>query len=121
MLKKTHSGLAFCTVVFDHDCMVRGGNFGLCSIRPGGSRSDYSDADVVVEGVAVGVHRCILAVRSGFFHDIFKKEKGVSEKEGKPKYYMKVLLPYGSIGHEAFLVLLSYMYTRKLKPSLEDV
>ncbi|KAL5577670.1 hypothetical protein UlMin_019369 [Ulmus minor] len=85
------------------------------------SSSDYSDADVIVEGVAVGVHRCILAVRSGFFHDIFKKEKGVSEKEGKPKYYMKDLLPYGSIGHEAFLVLLGYMYTGKVKPSPEDV
>ena len=75
-------------MVFNHVCTVCDGNFGLCSIRPGGSRSDYSDADVTVKGVAVGVHRCILAVRSGFFHDIFKKEKGVYEKEGKPKYYM---------------------------------
>nr|AGL61506.1 NPR1 [Morus alba var. multicaulis] len=87
-----------------------------------GSSCDYSDADVIVEGTHVGVHRCILAARSGFFHDLFKKDKGISEKGGgKPKYCLKDLLPYGSVGYEAFLVLLSYVYTGKLKPSPMEV
>ena len=53
------------------------------------SGCDYSDAEIIVEGVPVGVHRCILASRSKFFFGLFKKEKGSSEKEGrsrKPKY-----------------------------------
>ncbi|RZB64339.1 Regulatory protein NPR3 isoform B [Glycine soja] len=56
---------------------------------------DYSDADIVVEGISVSVHRCILASRSKFFHELFKREKGSSEKEGKLKYNMSDLLPYG--------------------------
>ncbi|CAI0401868.1 unnamed protein product [Linum tenue] len=80
--------------------------------------SNFSDAEIVVEGKPVGVHRCILSVRSKFFHDLFKRDKGSSEKEGKgkPKYTMDDLLPYGKIGHEAFLIFLSYLYTGKLKP-----
>ena len=86
------------------------------------SGCEYSDADVLVEGTHVGVHRCILASRCGFFHDLFKKDKGVSEKgSGKPNYCMKDLLPYGSIGYEAFLVFLGYVYTGKLKPSPMEV
>ncbi|KAM5587211.1 BTB/POZ domain and ankyrin repeat-containing protein NPR1-like [Rosa sericea] len=88
------------------------------------SGCDYSDAEIIVEGVCVGVHRCILASRSMFFCELFKQEKGSSEKEGKPgkpKYRMKDLLPYGDIGHEAFLVFLSYVYTGKLKPSPMEV
>lgn len=85
---------------------------------------DYSDAEIVVEGTPVGVHRCILSARSGFFYDLFKKDdKGgvVSEKGGKPQYCMKDLLPYGNVGYEAFLVFLNYVYTGKHKPSPMEV
>ncbi|KAG5516048.1 hypothetical protein RHGRI_036931 [Rhododendron griersonianum] len=86
------------------------------------SSCDYSDAEIIVESVPVGVHRCILAARSKFFHELFKKEKGASEKEGgKPKYSMSDLLPYGSVGHEAFRIFLSYLYTGKLKPFPPEV
>ncbi|XVF25365.1 hypothetical protein REPUB_Repub13aG0206500 [Reevesia pubescens] len=81
----------------------------------------FSDADIVVEDVPVGVHRCILAVRSKFFKELFKKGNGSSEKEGKPSYNMSELLPYGKIGLEAFQVFLSYLYTGKLKPSPMEV
>ncbi|KAA8537126.1 hypothetical protein F0562_029648 [Nyssa sinensis] len=85
------------------------------------SSCDYSDAYIVVEGISVGIHRCILAVRSKFFYDLFKKEKGSSEKDGKPKYCISDLLPYGRVGYEAFLIFLSYLYTGKLKPSPPEV
>lgn len=85
------------------------------------SSCDYSDADVLVEGAHVGVHRCILAARSGFFNNLFKKDKGVASSEKKPKYSLKDLLPYGTVGYEAFLVFLSYVYTGKLKPSPMEV
>ncbi|CAN1282137.1 BTB/POZ domain and ankyrin repeat-containing protein NPR1 [Linum perenne] len=88
----------------------------LESLLTDSSIGDYSDAEIVVEGKSVGVHRCILAVRSKFFHELFKGDKGEKGKEGKPKYSMKDILPYGKIGYEAFLVFLSYLYTGKLKP-----
>ncbi|KAB2012395.1 hypothetical protein ERO13_D09G076700v2 [Gossypium hirsutum] len=84
----------------------------------------FSDADVVVEGVSVGVHRCILAVRSKFFKELFDKKNnnnGCVEKEGKPSYNMNEFLPYGKIGLEAFQVFLSYLYTGKLKASPMEV
>nr|GLL30024.1 regulatory protein NPR3 isoform X1 [Ipomoea trifida] len=83
--------------------------------------SDFSDADIVVEGTTVGVHRCILAARSKFFHVLFRKEKEGVGKEGKPRYCMEDLLPYGEVGYEAFLTFLSYLYTGKLKPSPPEV
>ena len=76
----------------------------------------FSDADIVVEGVPVGVHRCILAVRSKFFNEVFNKGNESCEKERKPSYNMSEFLPYGKIGLEAFQVFLSYLYTGKLKP-----
>ncbi|XP_021293643.1 regulatory protein NPR3-like [Herrania umbratica] len=82
---------------------------------------DFSDADIVVEDVPVGVHRCILAVRSKFFNELFKKGNGSCEKEGKPSYNMSELLPYGKIGLEAFRIVLHYLYTGKLKPSPMEV
>ncbi|KAG8385136.1 hypothetical protein BUALT_Bualt03G0010400 [Buddleja alternifolia] len=87
-------------------------------LEPG---NDFSDADIVVEGVSVRVHRCILAARSKFFDDLFRKDKGFVGKEGKPKYFMTNFLPYGKIGYEAFLIFLSYLYTGKLKPSPIEV
>ncbi|KAL3851572.1 hypothetical protein ACJIZ3_013454 [Penstemon smallii] len=87
------------------------------------STSDFSDADIVVEDTTIGVHRCILASRSKFFDEIFRKEdKGLLvRKEGKPRYSMVDLLPYGKVGYEAFLIFLSYLYTGKLKPSPVEV
>ncbi|KAL3520394.1 hypothetical protein ACH5RR_018543 [Cinchona calisaya] len=77
---------------------------------------DYSDAEIIVEGISVGVHRCILAGRSKFFQDLFRKEMGYGRKDDKPKYSMEDLLPYGKVGYEAFLIFLGYLYTGKLKP-----
>ncbi|CAN1810185.1 BTB/POZ domain and ankyrin repeat-containing protein NPR1 [Linum perenne] len=79
---------------------------------------DYTDAEVVVDGKPVGIHRCILAARSKFFDELFKRDKGSSEKGRKPRYSMNddMVLPYGKIGYEALMILLSYLYTGKLKP-----
>ncbi|XP_054777388.1 BTB/POZ domain and ankyrin repeat-containing protein NPR1 [Prosopis cineraria] len=85
------------------------------------SDTDFSDADIFVEGETVGVHRCILASRSKFFHELFKKDKGSSQKEGKLKYCMNDLLPYGNVGLEAFRIFLGYIYTGKLRPSPMEV
>ncbi|XP_074326286.1 BTB/POZ domain and ankyrin repeat-containing protein NPR1-like [Apium graveolens] len=83
---------------------------------------DYSDADIAVDDVSVGVHRCILATRSNFFHEKFKEDmNSLDKKESRPKYYMSKLLPYGSVGYESFLVFLSYLYTGNLKPCPPEV
>ncbi|KAH6776278.1 NPR1-like protein 3 [Perilla frutescens var. hirtella] len=93
-------------------------NLGQLMSESGG---DFSDAEIVVEGSSVGVHRCILAARSKFFNDRFKKEKVSVGKEGKQRYYMNDLLPYGKVGYEAFVIFLSYLYTGKLRPSPLEV
>lgn len=80
---------------------------------------DYSDAVFIVEGTPVGVHRCILAARSKFFLDLFQKQ--AESLDGKPKYVINELLPYGKVGYEAFLVFMNYLYTAKLKPSPMEV
>lgn len=85
------------------------------------SGSDFSDADIVVEESCVRVHRCILAARSKFFDDLFRKDKGVVGKEGKPTYCMADLLPYGKVGYEAFVIFLNYLYTGKLRASPLEV
>ncbi|XP_021898330.1 BTB/POZ domain and ankyrin repeat-containing protein NPR2-like, partial [Carica papaya] len=82
------------------------------------SEYDYSDAEIVVEDKPVAVHRCILAARSQFFHQLFSK--GVV-KEGKPRYLMSELVPFGVVGYEAFSVFLNYLYTGKLRPSPPEV
>ncbi|CAI9788026.1 unnamed protein product [Fraxinus pennsylvanica] len=84
------------------------------------SGSDFSDADIEVEGTSVGVHRCILAARSKFFYH-FQKNKRSIGKESKPKYFMTDLLPFGQVGYEAFLIFLSYLYTGKLRSSPPEV
>uniref|UniRef100_M4E8I7 Uncharacterized protein n=1 Tax=Brassica campestris TaxID=3711 RepID=M4E8I7_BRACM len=76
---------------------------------------DYTDAEIIVDGVPVGVHRCILSARSKFFQELFKKDKKSCKIE-KPKYHLKEVLPYGAVGHEAFVYFLSYIYTGRLKP-----
>lgn len=85
------------------------------------SEFDCSDAEIVVEGIPIGVHRCILSARSQFFHDLFSQSDGSSQQDRKPKYYMNDLLPYGRVRHEAFVIFLNYLYTGKLKPSPPEV
>ncbi|KAL6567195.1 Nitrogen permease reactivator protein [Orobanche gracilis] len=85
------------------------------------SGSAFSDAEIVVGESCVGVDRCILAARSKFFADLFRNDKDYAVKEGKPKYYMTDLLPYGDIGCEAFILFLNYLYTGKLKQSPVEV
>lgn len=84
---------------------------------------DYCDAEILVEDIPVDIHRCILASRSQFFHELFKKGKNgeVKEGKGKPRYFMKDLVPYGSVGYEAFIVFLHYLYTGKLKAPPTEV
>lgn len=82
---------------------------------------DYTDAVIVVEDMEVGVHRCLLAARSQFFHELFKQKLDGSTKDGKPKYCMSQLVPFGEVGIEAFKVILNYLYTGKLKPSPPEV
>ncbi|KAL8478067.1 hypothetical protein ACS0TY_030095 [Phlomoides rotata] len=86
---------------------------------------DYCDAVIEVEGVNVGVNRCVLAARSGFFHQLFKN---TVVKEGeKARYKLSELVPQsefvprGRIGYEAFMVVLNYLYTGKVKPSPTEV
>nr|GMC70686.1 regulatory protein NPR3-like [Ipomoea batatas] len=85
---------------------------------------DYSDAEIVVEGVSVGVNRCILAARSRFFHDKFKKERGnqdSAKEPGKSRILMTELVPCGKVGYEAFLTVLNYLYTGKLRTYAPEV
>lgn len=93
----------------------------------------YADADIVVDGVPVGVHRCLLAARSEYFHGLFSKPCDDSSITGraaeeknlgsgcnkKPRYHMPDLL--GSVGLEAFNLVLNYLYTGKLKQSPPEV
>lgn len=81
----------------------------------------YSDAVVVVQGNDVHVHRCILGARSKFFCDLFKEKKDCFDGDGKAKYIMSEILPYGNVGYDAFIVFLSYLYTGKMKSSPVEV
>lgn len=83
--------------------------------------SNYSDAIVVVEGNHVCIHRCILGARSAFFGDLFKKSKDCVEEDGKFKYVLSDILPFGNVGYDAFVVFLSYLYTGKLRSSPPEV
>ncbi|KAF5779273.1 putative chromatin remodeling & transcription regulator ABTB family [Helianthus annuus] len=83
--------------------------------------SSYSDAIVVVEGNDVCVHRCILAARSTFFCNLFKESKDCVEENGKVKYIMTDILPFGHVGYDAFTVFLSFLYAGKLKSSPPEV
>ncbi|CAN4110102.1 unnamed protein product [Withania somnifera] len=82
---------------------------------------DYSDAEIVVQGISVGVNRCILAARSQFFHEMFKEKNENPLIGEKPKYLLKDLVRVASIGYEVFMVSLNYLYTGKIKPSPSEV
>ncbi|ESR50341.1 hypothetical protein CICLE_v10031310mg [Citrus x clementina] len=75
------------------------------------------DAEIVVEGKSVAVNRCILSAHSQFLHWLFNLRNDGSVSEGKPKYLMTDLVPYGKVGYEAFNDILHYLYTGKVKPS----
>ncbi|KAL6561299.1 hypothetical protein OROMI_016900 [Orobanche minor] len=87
------------------------------------SEYDYSDTEIEVEGISVGVHRCILAARNHFFHELFKINSANegSEKEAKPKYLLSELVPHRKIGYEVFMVVLNYLYTGKIKAPPPEV
>ncbi|KAG9439494.1 hypothetical protein H6P81_019659 [Aristolochia fimbriata] len=86
------------------------------------SEFDCTDAEIIVEGLSVGVHRCILSARSKFFHELFSRGNGSSSRqERRPKYDINDLMPNGKVGYEAFKIFLSYVYTGKLKPSPPEV
>ncbi|GAY60150.1 hypothetical protein CUMW_199790 [Citrus unshiu] len=63
------------------------------------------------------VNRCILSAHSQFLHWLCKLRNDGSVSEGKPKYLMTDLVPYGKVGYEAFNDILHYLYTGKVKPS----
>ncbi|KAG0483848.1 hypothetical protein HPP92_011932 [Vanilla planifolia] len=90
------------------------------------SKFDCCDAYVVVDCAEVGVHRCILAARSKFFLELFSRGAAGTAGEkngvvGKFRYEMSSLVPGGRVGKEAFMMLLSYLYTGKLKATPPEV
>ncbi|KAL3654651.1 hypothetical protein CASFOL_001636 [Castilleja foliolosa] len=93
-------------------------NFGQLLSESG---TNLSEAEITVEESSVGVHRCILAARSKLFDNLFRNEKGVVEERGKPKYHMTSLLPFGKVGYDAFVILLNYSYTGRLRQSPIEV
>lgn len=87
---------------------------------------DCTDADIIVEGSPIGVHRCILAARSKFFYNLFSGRDSdnnalVKSDRGKPRYEMSELVKCGKVGREALMVCLGYIYTGKVKPPPHDV
>uniref|UniRef100_A0A0D9V652 BTB domain-containing protein n=1 Tax=Leersia perrieri TaxID=77586 RepID=A0A0D9V652_9ORYZ len=93
---------------------------------------DCSDADVDIGdgGPPVPVHRCILAARSTFFYDLFAARgrgagggggEGGKRSGGRPRYKMEELVAGGRVGRDAFLLLLGYLYTGKLRQAPDDV
>ncbi|KAM3332758.1 hypothetical protein ACQJBY_028109 [Aegilops geniculata] len=104
------------------------------------SELDCSDADVDVAdgGPPIPVHRCILAARSSFFHELFRARGSRSDGAvtasvsatgggaggdvtGRPHYKMEDLVPGGRVGREAFLAFMGYLYTGRLRPAPLDV
>ena len=84
-------------------------------------KETWLDAEIVVEGKSVAVNRSILSERSQFFRRLFNLRNDGSVSEGKPKYLMTDLVPYGKVGYEAFNDILHCLYTGKLKASPPEV
>ncbi|KAJ7569446.1 hypothetical protein O6H91_01G078200 [Diphasiastrum complanatum] len=86
---------------------------------------DYSDAIIIVEGVPIPIHRCILAVRSPFFRIVFSKRaiETKSMEEGKDlppsaekdRYDLSQIVTSGRVGYKTFIVVLNYFYGGNLK------
>ncbi|KAF2309530.1 hypothetical protein GH714_003694 [Hevea brasiliensis] len=85
------------------------------ALKPG-PLIDCNAAEIVVEGIPVSINRGFLAEKSSFFHEIFEQEKGYLENDGKPKYLLSDLLPFGKVGYEAFRFFLSYLYNGEMHP-----
>jgi regulatory protein NPR1 len=86
---------------------------------------DCTDAEIIVEGSPVGVHRCILAARSKFFYNLFSRRDSdnnapVKSDRGKPRYEMSELVKFGKVGRDALMVCLGYIYTGKVKALPQD-
>ncbi|CAA0837073.1 Regulatory protein NPR3 [Striga hermonthica] len=81
--------------------------------------NDYSDAEIEADGISVGILRGLLATRSPFFHKLFQEKKPevgpARDPAGKPKYLLSELVPGGNVGYEAFMVVLIYLYTGRLR------
>lgn len=83
-----------------------------------------ADAEIALApakgGAAVGVHRCILAARSAFFHDHFASLPAPGGGGGggeRPRLELAGLVPGGRhIGYDALVPVLGYLYTGLLKP-----
>ncbi|KAJ7527403.1 hypothetical protein O6H91_16G052700 [Diphasiastrum complanatum] len=86
--------------------------------------AEYSDAVIIVEGVSVPIHRCILAVRSPFFRAIFSKcaseNRDIEEGKDLPpsaekyRYDLNQLVASGRVGYKTFMVVLNHLYGGKL-------
>jgi regulatory protein NPR1 len=86
---------------------------------------DCTDAEIIVEGFPVGVHRCILAARSKFFYNLFSRRDSdhnalVKSDRHKPRYEMSKLVEFGKVGKDALMVYLGYIYTGKVKAIPQD-
>ncbi|XP_062212012.1 BTB/POZ domain and ankyrin repeat-containing protein NPR3-like [Phragmites australis] len=78
-----------------------------------------ADAEIALAapggGDSVGIHRCILAARSPFFHDHFSSLPAATNSE-KPRLQLAELVPGGRhIGRDALVAVLGYLYTGRLK------
>ncbi|KAF0901405.1 hypothetical protein E2562_000286 [Oryza meyeriana var. granulata] len=117
-----------------HSCAAGGGGggdlAGAASCR-GGCRG-ATDVDIADGRLPVPVHHCILAARSTFFYNLFVSlgrschndgaaaaataiSNGGGESTGRPWYKMEELVPVVRVGRYAFLSLLGYLYTGKLR------
>ncbi|KAH9289550.1 hypothetical protein KI387_033667, partial [Taxus chinensis] len=79
-----------------------------------GSDIDCSDAEIVVEGHRVRVHRCILAARSSSFKEKFFCGNSQT-RNAKLSYDLKDWVIQGYVGYDAFMILLGYLYSGKVK------
>ncbi|CAA0837072.1 Regulatory protein NPR3 [Striga hermonthica] len=82
--------------------------------------NDYSDAEIVADGIPVGVLRGVLAARSPFFHELFQKDRVGPTNTTERKYLLSDLVPGGTVGYDAFLTVLIYLYTGRVRPAPPD-
>jgi regulatory protein NPR1 len=75
---------------------------------------DYSDLTVIAGGKKVPVHRCILAARCPGLRKVLREteESGNSKRE----LQLNSVVQNGTIGYEAFMAVIGYVYGGKLQP-----